>query len=271
MKADPLVLVVEDEVPMRRLLKASLLSHGYRCIEAEQGTQALELVATHNPDLILLDLGLPDVDGLEIAAELRTWTEVPIIIISARGREDDKVRALDAGADDYVTKPFSSRELLARLRVALRHGQMDSSGKTAVELNVGALQIDLERRKVSIAGRNIRLTPIQFKLLSVLAKHAGKVLTHRQMLVETWGQAYASESHYLRVYMAQLRNKLEEEPARPQYLITEHGVGYRLNTEPQTKLNSCSDGSSGGVPTTGIVTRNTAPPEARLNALIEPP
>ncbi len=230
MKADPLVLIVEDEVPMRRLLKASLLSHNYRCLEADEGTRALELVASHNPELILLDLGLPDVDGLEVTSELRTWTQVPIIIISARGREDDKVRALDAGADDYVTKPFSSRELLARLRVALRRGQLDSGGKVTTELTVGALHIDIERRKVSIAGRDIRLTPIQFKLLSVLAKHAGKVLTHRQMLIETWGQAYATECHYLRVYMGQLRNKLEENPARPQYLITEHGVGYRLNT-----------------------------------------
>ena len=230
MKADPLVLVVEDEVPMRRLLKTSLLSHNYRYIEADQGRRALELVASHNPEVILLDLGLPDVDGLEITSELRTWTQVPIIVISARGREDDKVRALDAGADDYVTKPFSSRELLARLRVALRRGQLDLDGKAKTELDVGALHIDVERRKVSIAGRDIRLTPIQFKLLSVLAKHAGKVLTHRQMLVETWGQAYAAECHYLRVYMGQLRNKLEENPARPQYLITEHGVGYRLNT-----------------------------------------
>jgi two-component system KDP operon response regulator KdpE len=231
LKADPLVLVIEDEVQIRRLVKTSLVAHHYRYLEADQGKQALELAASHNPDLILLDLGLPDMDGLEVISELRTWTQVPIIVISARGQEDDKVRALDTGADDYVTKPFGSRELLARVRAALRHARRDSNGKSLSDVTVGELYVDIERRKVSIAGRDIRLTPIQFKLLSVLAKHAGKVLTHRQLLIETWGQAHASESHYLRVYMGQLRNKLEQDPAQPQYLVTEHGVGYRLNTE----------------------------------------
>ncbi len=170
-------------------------------------------------------------DGLEVTSELRSWSQVPIIVISARGQEDDKVRALDTGADDYVTKPFGSRELLARIRAGLRHARLDVNGRSLTELNVGELHIDIERRQVSVAGRDIRLTPIQFKLLSVLAKYAGKVLTHRQLLVETWGQAHSRESHYLRVYMGQLRNKLEQDPSRPQYLITEHGVGYRLKAE----------------------------------------
>ncbi len=216
---------------MRRLIKTSLLAHHYRYLETDQGRLALELAASHNPDLILLDLGLPDIDGLEVTSELRTWTHVPIIVISARGQEDDKVRALDTGADDYVTKPFGARELLARIRAALRHARRDLNGKSVSDLTIGELHIDIERRKVSVAGRDVRLTPIQYKLLSVLATHAGKVLTHRQLLVETWGQAHARESHYLRVYMGQLRNKLEQDPARPQYLITEHGVGYRLNAE----------------------------------------
>ena len=216
---------------MRRLIKTSLLAHHYRYLETDQGRQALELAASHNPDLILLDLGLPDIDGLEVTSELRTWTQVPIIVISARGQEDDKVRALDTGADDYVTKPFGSRELLARVRTALRHARRDSNGQYVSAVTSGDLHIDIVCRKVSVAGRDIRLTPIQFKLLSVLAKNGGKVLTHRQLLVETWGQAHAGESHYLRVYMGQLRNKLEKDPARPRYLVTEHGVGYRLNTE----------------------------------------
>ena len=200
---------------MRRLLKTSLLAHNFRYLETDQGTLALELVASNNPDLILLDLGLPDIDGLQVTSKLRSWSQIPIIVISARGLEDDKIRALDAGVDDYVTKPFSSRELLARVRVALRRGQCDLNGKKVTELIAGALRIDIERRRVSVGEREIRLTPIQFKLLSILAKHAGKVLTHRQMLVETWGQAHANESQYLRVYMGQLRQKLEESGAPP--------------------------------------------------------
>ena len=231
MKSDPLVLIIEDEVPIRRLIKTSLSAHHYRFLETDQGRTALELAASHNPDLILLDLGLPDIDGLEVTSELRSWTQVPIIVISARGQEDDKVRALDTGADDYVTKPFGSRELLARIRAALRHARRDVDGKSIQEFSVGDLHIDLEYRKVTIEGHEVRLTPIQFKLLSVLAKHAGKVLTHRQLLIETWGQAHARESHYLRVYMGQLRVKLEHDPTRPRYLVTEHGIGYRLNIE----------------------------------------
>ena len=216
---------------MRRLIKTSLLAHHYRYLEADQGKFALELAAAHNPDLVLLDLGLPDIDGLEVTSELRSWTQVPIIVISARGQEDDKVRALDTGADDYVTKPFGSRELLARVRAALRHARRDADGEHLSQVTAGDVHIDMDRRKVTIAGRDVHLTPIQFKLLSVLAKYSGKVLTHRQLLIETWGKAHASESHYLRVYMGQLRNKLEVDPARPRYLVTEHGVGYRLVVE----------------------------------------
>jgi len=220
---EPLILIVEDEAPMRRLLKTSLSAHSYRYIEADHGKLALEYAASHNPDLILLDLG-----GLELTAELRTWSQVPIIIISARGQEDDKVRALDAGADDYVTKPFGSRELLARVRAALRHVHRDDAGRVVSKCSVGELDIDLESRRVTMAGCEIRLTRTQFKLLSVLAKHAGKVLTHRQLLQETWGRDHATESHYLRVFMGQLRNRLELDPTHPKYLMTEHGVGYRL-------------------------------------------
>ena len=225
---EPLILIVEDEAPMRRLLKTSLTAHSYRYIEADHGKLALAYAASHNPDLILLDLGLPDLDGLELTAELRTWTQVPIIIISARGQEDDKVRALDSGADDYVTKPFGSRELLARVRAALRHVRRDENGQVVSKCSIGELDIDLETRRVTMAGGEIRLTRTQFKLLSVLAKHAGKVLTNRQLLQETLGHAHATESHYLRVYMGQLRNKLELDPTHPKYLMTEHGVGYRL-------------------------------------------
>ena len=210
------------------LLRASLAAHRYRYIETDQGQLALEYAASHNPDLILIDLGLPDLDGLEVTSELRTWTQTPIIVISARAQEDDKVRALDSGANDYVTKPFGLRELLARIRAVLRHVRRDDDGRLVSKYSVGELIIDLERRRVTTAGREVRLTPTQFKLLSVLAKHAGKVLTHRQLLLETWGQAHASESHYLRVYMGQLRNKLESDPTHPKYLMTEHGVGYRL-------------------------------------------
>jgi two-component system, OmpR family, KDP operon response regulator KdpE len=228
---EPLVMLVEDEVQMRRFLRASLSSHGYRLVEAETGGAALGLAATHNPDLVLLDLGLPDLDGLEVMRRLREWTAIPIIVLSARGQEQDKVSALDEGADDYLTKPFSVPELLARLRVALRHqARMGSEGGEPVFAD-GDLRIDLSRRQVAIAGQEVHLTPIEFKLLAVLVGQAGRVVTHRQLLKEVWGPAYASQSQYLRVYMGQLRHKLERDPARPQYLITEPGVGYRWRAE----------------------------------------
>jgi two-component system KDP operon response regulator KdpE len=219
------VLVVEDELPVRRFLRAALSSHGYRVVEAGGIGEAELLAPGHNPDVFLLDLGLPDGDGIDLARRLREWTRAPIIVLSARGREEDKVNALDAGADDYLTKPFGVNELLARLRVALRHG--GAGAAPAPVLEVGSLHVDLARREVTVDGREVRLTPTEWKLLALLARHAGKVLTHRQILKEVWGPA-ASEAHYVRVQMAELRKKLETEPARPRLLVTEPGVGYRL-------------------------------------------
>jgi two-component system, OmpR family, KDP operon response regulator KdpE len=222
----PVVLVVEDELPVRRFLRAALASHGYRVVEAGGLREAEQLAPSHNPDVFLLDLGLPDGDGIDLARRLREWTHAPIIVLSARGREEDKVNALDAGADDYLTKPFGVNELLARLRVALRHAGAGAAAADAV-FEVGPLRLDLSRREVTVDGREVRLTPTEWKLLALLARHAGKVLTHRQILKEVWGPA-ATEAHYVRVQMAELRKKIEAEPARPRLLVTEPGVGYRL-------------------------------------------
>jgi two-component system KDP operon response regulator KdpE len=216
---------VEDEPQVRRFLRASLQSHGYRLVEAGGVREAEQLATSHNPDLFLLDLGLPDGDGIELTRSLRGWTRAPIIVLSARGREEDKVSALDAGADDYLTKPFGVNELLARLRVALRHAQ--AQPEDAVVIEAGPLRIDLQRREVTVGGRGAHLTPIEFSLLALLARHAGKVVTHRQILREVWGPN-ATEAHYVRVHMAELRKKIEADPARPRILITEVGVGYRL-------------------------------------------
>ena len=221
----PLVLVVDDEPQMRRFLRASLGAHGYRVLEAGTAAEALMLATSHNPVVVLLDLGLPDQDGLTVTRSLREWSQVPIVVISARGREDDKVVALDAGADDYLTKPFGVNELLARMRVALRHA---TPGPPQQELNFGALHIDLTRRLVTRDGAEIHLTPIEYKLLTLLARHAGKVLTHRQILKEVWGPGAVEQAHYVRVHMAELRKKVERNPARPEWLVTEPAVGYRL-------------------------------------------
>jgi len=221
----PVVLVVEDEPPVRRFLRAALQSHGYRLVEASTILEAEQLAPGHNPDLFLLDLGLPDGDGIDLARRLREWTRAPIIVLSARGQEEDKVRALDAGADDYLTKPFGVNELLARMRVALRHASAAPGAEPVFE--AGPLRVDLARREVTVGGQEARLTPTEFRLLALLARHAGKVLTHRQILKEVWGPA-ATEVHYVRVHMAELRKKLEAEPARPRLLVTEPGVGYRL-------------------------------------------
>ncbi|WP_437945744.1 response regulator [Sorangium sp. So ce296] len=228
--ASPLVLLIEDEPQMRRFLRAMLAARGYRLVEAETGGEGIAQATTRNPDLVLLDLGLPDMDGLEVTRRLREWSAVPIIVLSARGQEQDKIDALDGGADDYLTKPFSAGELLARLRVALRHAAHAARGAQAesASFQVQDVEVDLARRVVLRAGEEIHLTPIEYKLLTTLIRHAGKVLTHRQLLGEVWGPAYAGQTHYLRVYMAQLRHKLERDPARPQILITEPGVGYRL-------------------------------------------
>ncbi len=221
----PLVLVVEDEAQVRRFLRAALGSHGYRVVEAGGVREGEQLATSHNPDVFLVDLGLPDGDGVDLARRLREWTKAPIIVLSARGREEDKVNALDAGADDYLTKPFGVNELLARLRVALRHAQ--AGPEQAPILEAGPLRVDLARREVTVDGRGVRLTPTEFRLLALLARHAGKVLTHRQILREVWGPN-ATEAHYVRVQMAELRKKLEADPARPRLLVTEPGVGYRL-------------------------------------------
>ena len=222
----PLVLLVEDEPQMRRFLRAALTSHEYRLVEACTGAEGIAHATGHNPEVILLDLGLPDIDGLEVTRRLREFTQVPIIVLSARGREEDKVAALDAGADDYVTKPFGMNELLARVRVALRHTEGRSPDDPVLDL--GPLKIDLARREVTRDGAALKLTPIEYRLLTVLARHAGKVLTHRQLLKEVWGAMHTEDTHYLRVYMAQLRRKVEVDPSDPQLLLTEPGVGYRL-------------------------------------------
>jgi two-component system KDP operon response regulator KdpE len=224
---DPLVLVVEDEPQMRRFIRASMEAHGYRIAEASSGAEAIALATGRAPDVMLLDLGLPDSDGIDLTRRFREWSRVPIIVISARGREEDKVAALDAGADDYLTKPFSVNELLARVRVALRRAS-DGAEHNEVVLEFGDLRLDLARHEVTVAGRGVHLTPIEYKLLALLARNAGRVLTHRQIIKEVWGTSYAGQSHHVRVHMAELRKKIERDPARPQWLITEVGVGYRL-------------------------------------------
>jgi two-component system KDP operon response regulator KdpE len=227
----PLVLVIDDETAMRRFLKVSLDSSGYRCFEAATAADGLAQAASRNPDLVLLDLGLPDLDGIDVTARLREWAKMPILVISARGQEEDKVRALDAGADDYLTKPFGVNELLARIRVALRHAH-GAAGPSSPVLELGGLKLDLDRRQVFIDGREVHLTPIEYKLLALLARHAGKVLTHRQILRDVWGPNQSEHTHYVRVHMAELRKKIEANPARPAYLVTEPGVGYRLRDRP---------------------------------------
>ncbi len=229
--AAPTVLLIEDDPQIRRFLRATLPAHGYRLVEAETGEGGLVQAATRTPEVVLLDLGLPDVDGLEVTRRIREWSAVPIVVLSARGLERDKVAALDAGADDYLTKPFGVEELLARLRVALRHASRVDGGQSGPVFATDALEVDLSARRVRMAGQEVHLTPTEFKLLAVLVKHAGKVVTQRQLLIEVWGPGAAGNAHYLRVQMHGLRHKLEETPARPRYLITEPGVGYRLREE----------------------------------------
>jgi two-component system KDP operon response regulator KdpE len=224
-------VLIEDEREIRRFLRVTLEGQGYRLFEAATAADGLVEVASRQPDVVVLDLGLPDTDGLEVIRRIREWSTVPIIVLSARGREDDKVAALDAGADDYVSKPFGAGEFLARVRVALRHAAGLRSEDAEAVFTVGDLQVDLARRHVRVGGQEVHLTPIEYRLLAVLVRHAGKVLTHRHLLREVWGPGQVEEPHYLRVYMAQLRRKLETTPARPRYLLTEPGVGYRLAAE----------------------------------------
>jgi two-component system KDP operon response regulator KdpE len=230
-----LVLVVDDEPPITRALSAALTARGYKAEVALDGRRALEAAAVNDPAAVILDLGLPDIDGIEVLRRLREWSDVPVIVLTAEGAEDRKVRALDDGADDYVTKPFSTPELLARLRVALRHRRPPGDGSTGTGpssgpgpvLEVGDLVVDVPHHTVTIEGRRLDLTPKEFGFLALLARHAGKVLTHRMILQEVWGPEYGTESEYLRVYASQLRKKLAEDPDRPR-LVTEPGVGYRL-------------------------------------------
>jgi two-component system KDP operon response regulator KdpE len=227
----PLVLLIEDEPQMRRFLRTALDANDYRLVEAETAKEGLAQAAARNPDVILLDLGLPDRDGLQVARELRGWSTTPIIVLSARGREEDKVRALDLGADDYLTKPFGVEELLARIRVALRHAALPPGAGPGPVFEAGDLRVDLAARRVTRAGQEVHLTPTEYKLLTTLVRHAGKVLTHRQLLKEVWGSNYLNQSHYVRVYLGQLRQKIEADPARPRLLLTEPGVGYRLRDQ----------------------------------------
>ena len=220
------VLIVDDEPAIRRFLRATLSAHGYDIFEATDGQSALIAAAAARPDLVILDLGLPDMDGVQITRQLREWTQIPILIISVRGQENDKIAALDAGADDYVTKPFGVGELLARIRVALRHTLPAAEEPVFV---AGDLAVDLARREVRLGGREVQLTPTEYDLLRVLVTHAGKVLTHRQLLREVWGVGYEQETHMLRVNISNLRRKLEPDPTRPRYIRTEPGVGYRLH------------------------------------------
>lgn len=230
MNTQATLLVVEDEPQMLRFLRASLQSHGYRVLEAATAAEGMRLATLHLPDAILTDLGLPDMDGLELTRRLREWSDRPIIVISARGQEEDKVKALDAGADDYLTKPFGTGELMARIRVALRHSQRSGESEEPI-FQLGRWRVDLAKREVQVDGEEVHLTPNEYKLLTTLIRHAGKVLTHHLLLKEVWGASAGAQPHYLRVYMAQLRQKLEEDSARPKYLITEPGVGYRLKLE----------------------------------------
>lgn len=222
------VLVVDDERPIRRFLVTSLGAHGYAVFEAADGPAALATVVDQRPDLMILDLGLPGMDGVEVTRRLREWTSLPIIILSVRDQEGEKIAALDAGADDYLTKPFGIGELLARLRAALRRAAAPAGEPVFA---AGELVVDLARRAVTVVGREVQLTPTEFDILRVLVTNAGKVLTHRQLLRQVWGAGYESESHMLRVNIHNLRRKLEPDPSRPTYIVTEPGVGYRLRTE----------------------------------------
>jgi len=226
----PTILVIEDEPALQKFLRVTLGTQNYKVIEAASGEQGLRQAAAVPPDLIILDLGLPDLDGVEVTRRLREWSAIPIIVVSARGKEQDKVVALDAGADDYLTKPFGVGELLARVRVSLRHLAVVNPATGDPVFEVGPIRVDLARHEVSVNGQGVHLTPNEFKLLTVLVKNGGKVLSHRHLLKEVWGPSAADESHYLRVYMNQLRQKLEADAARPRYLLTEPGVGYRLES-----------------------------------------
>ena len=224
------IILIEDEKPIRHFLGSALQEAGFQFFEAETGKQGLIDAATRKPDMIILDLGLPDMDGIEVIRQLRAWSDIPILILSARSREAEKVMALDAGADDYLTKPFGIAECLARVRVLLRRRQVSNTLAQSV-FEFGAIRVDLAKRTVEKAGEHIHLTPIEYRLLVTLIRHAGKVLTHRELLKEVWGPSYTESNQYVRIYMGYLRQKLEDDPAQPRHILTETGVGYRLVTE----------------------------------------
>jgi len=228
----PIILIIEDDPPIRRFLHVSLSSYNYNVIDAQTGKEGLIQAAQQMPEVIILDLGLPDMDGIEVILQLRDWSSIPIIIVSARGQEKDKVTALDAGADDYLTKPFGIGELLARLRVAMRHSAVIKNDSQATsQFVIGDLKVDLALRRVFVGDNEIHLTPLEYRLLTILVQHAGKVLTHQFLLKEIWGPSDIDQTHYLRIFMANLRRKIETDPAQPRYLLTEQGVGYRLTDE----------------------------------------
>jgi two-component system KDP operon response regulator KdpE len=227
--ARPVILVVDDEPDLRRLLRTSLGTEGYRVVESASGPRGAIDAGTHKPDVAVIDLGLPGMSGIEVIRRIRQWSGMPIIVLSARIQEQSKVEALDAGADDYVTKPFATAELLARIRVALRHRVRSASGSMLVEWQ--GVTMDLGKRTAVRDGADVHLTPTEFRLLSLLASHLGMVVTHRQLLQDVWGPTHGGDTHYLRIYMRQLREKLEDDPSRPRHLLTETGVGYRLVTD----------------------------------------
>jgi two-component system, OmpR family, KDP operon response regulator KdpE len=226
-----IILLIEDERQMRRFLKVTLQSERYNVIEAETAADGLSQAAMRNPDIVLLDLGLPDMDGLEVIKKLREWSSVPVIVISAREQEGDKIKALDSGADDYLTKPFGAGELIARIRVALRHAAPKSHDQREAVFVADDLKIDFLKRQVHCGAQEIHLTPIEYRLLTVLVRNAGRVMTHRQILKEVWGPPYIEQTHYLRVFMNQLRKKIEVDSTRPRYLLNEPGIGYRFKPD----------------------------------------
>ena len=225
------ILLVEDEPDIRRFLRSTLAAEGYRVVESPSASRGAIDAGTHKPDLAIVDLALPDYDGRELIREIRRWSSMPIVVLSARHQERTKIEALDAGADDYITKPFGVGELLARVRAALRHAARAPVGQMLV---LGPAQVDLQKRRAWRDGAEVHLTPIEFRLLAYLAKHLGMVVTHRQLLAEVWGPSYVEQTHYLRIYMKQLRDKLEADPMRPRHFLTETGVGYRLVADDET-------------------------------------
>lgn len=224
----PVIVAIEDDPQICRFLRTSLNAHGFQLFEAATGEQGLVEIGTRQPELVILDLGLPRMDGIAVIRRLREWSNLPVIVLSARSQENDKIAALDAGADDYLTKPFSIGELLARIRVSLRHAAQLAGDNAEPLFTAGELRVDLSRRSVYMGEREIRLTPIEYRLLTVLIHNAGKVLTHRFILLHVWGPGYVEHAHYVRIYMGQLRQKLEADPTHPRYLLTETGIGYRL-------------------------------------------